>query len=62
MGLLFSSYFGLDHVFSELYIPFYLFAELMNYEFDRKDILCHAVCAVIGVWYLLKKVRVVYKK
>lgn len=29
--------------------------ELMNYEFDRKDILCHAVCAVIGVWYLVKK-------
>ncbi|ESP05189.1 hypothetical protein LOTGIDRAFT_102125 [Lottia gigantea] len=29
--------------------------ELMNYEFDRKDILCLAGCAVIGIWYLVKK-------
>lgn len=29
--------------------------ELMNYEFDRKDLVCLALSAVIGVWYLVKK-------
>ena len=33
-----------------------LFAELMNYEFDRKDLVCLAASTVIGVWYLYKKV------
>ncbi|XP_041484914.1 minor histocompatibility antigen H13-like [Lytechinus variegatus] len=29
--------------------------ELMNYEFDNKDLVCLGVGAVFGVWYLLKK-------
>ncbi|KAK7100050.1 minor histocompatibility antigen H13-like [Littorina saxatilis] len=29
--------------------------EVMNYEFDRKDLVCLVVSAVIGVWYLWKK-------
>ncbi|KAK2176064.1 hypothetical protein NP493_685g01060 [Ridgeia piscesae] len=29
--------------------------ELMNYKFDRKDLLCLGLCAIVGVWYLTKK-------
>ncbi|XP_074642126.1 signal peptide peptidase-like [Tubulanus polymorphus] len=29
--------------------------ELMNYEFDRQDIVCIALCSIVGVWYLFKK-------
>jgi len=29
--------------------------ELMNYEFDRHDLMCLVVCAGIGVWYFMKK-------
>ncbi|XP_050400937.1 minor histocompatibility antigen H13 [Patella vulgata] len=29
--------------------------ELMNYEFDRKDLVTLGGCAVVGVWYLVKK-------
>lgn len=29
--------------------------ELLNYKFDRKDVVSLAVCGVIGVWYLVKK-------
>ncbi|XP_064605458.1 minor histocompatibility antigen H13-like [Liolophura sinensis] len=29
--------------------------ELMNYEFDRKDLVCLAMCSVVGGWYLYKK-------
>ncbi|KAJ8305818.1 hypothetical protein KUTeg_016363 [Tegillarca granosa] len=29
--------------------------ELMNYEFDRKDLLCLGLCTIVGVWYLVKK-------
>ncbi|XP_041356738.1 minor histocompatibility antigen H13-like [Gigantopelta aegis] len=29
--------------------------EIMNYEFDRKDLSCLLVCTAIGVWYLVKK-------
>ncbi|XP_030838960.1 minor histocompatibility antigen H13 [Strongylocentrotus purpuratus] len=29
--------------------------ELMNYEFDNKDLICLGVGAIFGVWYLLKK-------
>jgi len=31
-------------------------SELMNYKFDRKDLLCLGLCAIVGVWYLTKKV------
>ena len=34
-----------------------LFSEVMNYEFDRKDLACLAVSAIVGVWYLWKKVQ-----
>ena len=33
-------------------------SDLMNYEFDRKDLVCLILCTIVGVWYLLKKVRV----
>merc|ERR1712142_1098541 len=29
--------------------------ELLNYEFDRRDLVCLLVCMGIGVWYFLKK-------
>ncbi|KAJ8360823.1 hypothetical protein SKAU_G00173480 [Synaphobranchus kaupii] len=29
--------------------------ELINYEFDTKDLLCLCISTVIGVWYILKK-------
>ncbi|KAK3091587.1 hypothetical protein FSP39_020978 [Pinctada imbricata] len=29
--------------------------ELMNYEFDRKDLVCLLCCGAVGVWYLVKK-------
>jgi minor histocompatibility antigen H13 len=29
--------------------------ELLNYEFDRRDILCLLVCIGIGFWYFVKK-------
>ncbi|XP_070555809.1 minor histocompatibility antigen H13-like isoform X2 [Ptychodera flava] len=29
--------------------------DLMNYEFDRKDLVCLAVSSAFGLWYLLKK-------
>lgn len=29
--------------------------EIVNWEFDRKDLLCLALCGLIGIWYLIKK-------
>ncbi|XP_035667535.1 minor histocompatibility antigen H13-like isoform X1 [Branchiostoma floridae] len=29
--------------------------ELMDYHFDRKDLVCLGICTAIGVWYLMKK-------
>merc|ERR1719443_82901 len=29
--------------------------ELLNYEFDRRDMVCLLICMGIGVWYFLKK-------
>ncbi|XP_067904685.1 minor histocompatibility antigen H13 [Heterodontus francisci] len=29
--------------------------EIVNYEFDTKDLVCLALSSVVGVWYLLKK-------
>ncbi|KAG8131525.1 putative Minor histocompatibility antigen H13 protein, partial [Naja naja] len=34
---------------------FCLVAEIVNYEFDTKDLVCLAVSSVVGVWYLLRK-------
>lgn len=33
------------------------FLEIVNYEFDRIDLLCLAISSAFGVWYLWKKVR-----
>uniref|UniRef100_A0A8D0E390 Histocompatibility minor 13 n=1 Tax=Salvator merianae TaxID=96440 RepID=A0A8D0E390_SALMN len=30
-------------------------AEIVNYEFDTKDLVCLALSSVVGVWYLLRK-------
>ena len=30
---------------------------MLNFEFDRIDLLCLAVSSVFGVWYFWKKVR-----
>ncbi|MGH0124500.1 UNVERIFIED_CONTAM: hypothetical protein FKN15_077185 [Acipenser sinensis] len=30
--------------------------EIVNYEFDTKDLLCLCFSSVVGVWYILKKV------
>nr|XP_060627831.1 minor histocompatibility antigen H13 isoform X2 [Anolis sagrei ordinatus] len=30
-------------------------AEIVNYEFDTKDLVCLAMSSVVGVWYLLRK-------
>ncbi|KAL5016042.1 hypothetical protein ScPMuIL_005631 [Solemya velum] len=29
--------------------------DLMNYEFDRRDLVCLLACGAVGAWYLLKK-------
>ncbi|KAG1681865.1 Minor histocompatibility antigen H13 [Nymphon striatum] len=29
--------------------------ELINYKFDRKDLICIFMCSIVGVWYLWKK-------
>ncbi|XP_077991243.1 signal peptide peptidase-like isoform X2 [Glandiceps talaboti] len=29
--------------------------DMMNYEFDRKDLVCLCLSGVVGVWYLMKK-------
>ncbi|XP_061405333.1 minor histocompatibility antigen H13-like isoform X1 [Lethenteron reissneri] len=29
--------------------------EILNYEFDRKDLFCLVLSSVVGVWYILKK-------
>uniref|UniRef100_A0AAY4D8X1 Minor histocompatibility antigen H13 n=1 Tax=Denticeps clupeoides TaxID=299321 RepID=A0AAY4D8X1_9TELE len=29
--------------------------EIVNYEFDTKDLVCLAISSVVGVWYVLKK-------
>lgn len=29
--------------------------EILNYEFDTKDLICLAISSVVGVWYILKK-------
>lgn len=30
--------------------------EIINYEFDTKDLVCLGLSSVVGVWYLLRKV------
>ncbi|XP_061486826.1 minor histocompatibility antigen H13 isoform X2 [Rhineura floridana] len=30
-------------------------AEIVNYEFDTKDLVCLAMSSVVGIWYLLRK-------
>lgn len=37
-----------------IFFNFY-FSEVVNYEFDRIDLLCLALSSLFGVWYLLKK-------
>uniref|UniRef100_A0A8C5CXB2 Histocompatibility (minor) 13 n=1 Tax=Gadus morhua TaxID=8049 RepID=A0A8C5CXB2_GADMO len=34
----------------------YVFTEVVNYEFDTKDLVCLVIGGVVGVWYVLKKV------
>ena len=44
----------------DLYIIIFIifvFLEMLNFEFDRIDLLCLAVSSVFGVWYFWKKVR-----
>lgn len=31
--------------------------EIINYEFDAKDLVCLGLSSIVGVWYLLRKVR-----
>ncbi len=31
--------------------------EIVNYEFDTKDLICLGISSVVGVWYILKKVE-----
>ena len=39
-----------------IWFPLTCAAELLNYEFDRKDLLCLGISSTAGVWYLLTKV------
>lgn len=32
-------------------------ADIVNYEFDTKNLVCLVISSLVGVWYLLKKVR-----
>ena len=45
------------HIPSVLTLSPCILSDLMNYEFDRVDLVTLALCAGIGVWYLTKKVR-----
>ena len=47
----------MKHVFTILVLSFVV--DLMNYEFDRKDILCLGGCILIGIWYLIQRVSCV---
>lgn len=33
-----------------------LCSEIINYEFDTKDLVCLGLSSIVGVWYLLRKV------
>lgn len=39
------------------YFIIFVFLEMLNFEFDRIDLLCLAASSVFGVWYFWKKVR-----
>lgn len=34
----------------------YLPVEIINYEFDTRDLVCLFISTVVGVWYVMKKV------
>lgn len=36
-------------------------AEIVNYEFDTKNLVCLVISTLVGVWYLLKKVSLTHK-
>jgi len=50
----------LNVLFPPLYsVPWLLLmwsVDLMNYEFDRKDLLCLGGCFLVGIWYLIQRV------
>lgn len=35
----------------------HLSTEIVNYEFDTKNLVCLVISSVVGVWYVLKKVK-----
>ena len=41
-----------------LYLKLYaiFIVEIMDYEFDRIDLICVGVSTLFGIWYLVKKV------
>lgn len=39
-----------------LNLNFIIMSEIMNFEFDRIDLICVGVSTVFGIWYLAKKV------
>lgn len=46
---------GWPRLGSELTQP--LCPEIINYEFDTKDLVCLGLSSIVGIWYLLRKVR-----
>lgn len=34
--------------------------EIVNYEFDTKNLVCLVISSLVGVWYLLKKVSLTH--
>ena len=38
------------------YLLLSLIVDMMNYEFDRKDLLCLGGCVLVGIWYLIQRV------
>lgn len=46
-------------IFNHLFL--HLPPEIVNYEFDTKNLVCLVISSLVGVWYLLKKVSLTHK-
>lgn len=46
-------------IFNDLFL--HLPSEIVNYEFDTKNLVCLVISSLVGVWYLLKKVSLTHK-
>lgn len=52
-----NQHFSLPHWIKTFLTSVSVSAEIVNYEFDTKNLVCLVISSVVGVWYLLKKVK-----